>query len=239
MVVTRGIEHPHIRFGISSLMDKGLFYDGVKDFASLSDEWRKYFESKKIVAKKVIFMEQVHGDVIHEVVGNEDVVPASDALISESKGVFVAIKTADCLPVLLYDPKKEIVAAVHAGWKGTRLEVVRKTLEVLLKKGSDASDIHAILGPSIGSCCYDVTNATDNRVDAFEKRFGEVAVKRKGKRVFLDLHEANKMLLLEVGLKRESIISLNDCTACGVVAYPSHYKDKRKERLISVIGIAS
>lgn len=240
MVLTRGIEHPHIRFAISSLKDDGLFWDGEENRKNLGARWEKFWEKNGISHGSVVFMEQVHGDVVGEVQQEpieSEIISGVDALTTKKAGVFLAVKSADCLPVLLYDPVLKVIAAVHAGWKGTQKEIVRKTVQKLAKEGCDVQNIHAILGPAIGVCCYEVSRAEDDRVGLFEKQFGPASVVRKDAKIYLNLVAANTKLLLDQGIVNDHIINLSDCTSCGVIAYPSYYRDKTKYRLISMIGI--
>ncbi len=99
-------------------------------------------------------MRQIHSDIVNDVACPA---PEGDALISNQPGVLVAVKTADCVPILLADPVTHSVAAVHAGWRGTAAEILSATLRQMSEKwGTRPADVHAAIGPAIGGCCYEV-----------------------------------------------------------------------------------
>ena len=166
--------------------------------------------------------------------GLEDAVEDCDALISNKKGVILSILTADCVPVLLYDKEKEIVAAIHAGWKGTESKIVAKTVEKMLNLfDSDPKDIIAGIAPSIGRCCYevgeDVAKHFLNEPGSFDVR---------GEKYMLDLPLINKKQLLDTGILEEHIEMSGICTACEVEKFFSYRKEQGcSGRFMSMIGL--
>jgi YfiH family protein len=105
----------------------------------------------------LVTLRQIHSDIIHEV----REVPAQslrgDALITRSPGLLLAVQTADCVPIVLADPRRRVVAAIHAGWRGTLKRIVAKTLgRMRMLHGTKPADVLAALGPGIGACCYEV-----------------------------------------------------------------------------------
>ena len=164
----------------------------------------------------------------------ENAVADSDALITDLPGVMLVILTADCVPILLYDRKKKVVAAVHAGWKGTRAQIVYKTVKKMEEVyGSDPSDILAGIAPSIGKCCYEVG-------EEVAKHFAEVpeALKKKGKKYMLDLPAVNHYQLRKAGLEEANIELSGVCTACEVDSFFSYRKEQGcSGRFMSLIGL--
>ena len=242
MIANRGIEHSNIKFAISSLGDDGLFLDEQNDFEKLGVNWEKYWKGQGVDGATVMFMEQTHGDIvttINHLPKNPRIIPLADAMITQAPKIFLAVKSADCLPVLLYDPIRKVVAAVHAGWRGTAKKILQKVVRQIKEGGSGAKNIYALLGPSICSHCYDVTDSKDDRITLFEEKFGSAGVVRTNKKVFLDVLGANKLMLKNEGILEKNIVNVSDCTIHGVVAYPSNYKDKDSRRLISMIGMIS
>ena len=121
---------------------------------------------------------------------------ATDAVITDQPGLCVCVKTADCIPVLLYDTRQRIVAAVHAGWRGTVARIVQKTIEKM--HPLSPTDLHAIIGPGISLEWFEVG---DEVYEAFKAAgFPMERIARKSDRWHLDLWEANKWLLEEVGV---------------------------------------
>lgn len=169
---------------------------------------------------------QVHGDKVLEARGEADEVlrptlGEADALWTEGEGSWVAVGTADCVPVLIVDPRGRRVAAVHSGWKGTDLEISARTVETLIARGSRPEDLLAAVGPCIRACCYEVSPEVGDR---FRARFGEEVV-RAGTKPHLDLPRAVRMSLLRAGLKPEHVDVLQDCTACDPERFFSHRRD--------------
>lgn len=105
----------------------------------------------------IAFCRQVHGETIHIIESVPERLPDGDALITSRKGLFLGIKTADCVPILLLDPVRGVAAAVHAGWRGTVLRIAGKVVRTMKSEfGTEPSDVLAALGPAIGPCCYEV-----------------------------------------------------------------------------------
>jgi len=145
----------------------------------------------------------------------------ADAAITATAGVAVGVLTADCLPVLLYDPARRVAGAAHAGWKGTEQEISAKTVEAMKNRfGSRPEDIRAALGPCIGPCCYEIGG------EVAERFSGAKALRVEGGRTTLDMAVANAGQLIAAGLKRESITMPGACTACGNRDFFSYRKDK-------------
>lgn len=164
---------------------------------------------------------QVHGDTIvraEDVDGDE---PEADALITCAPGLRLAILTADCVPLLLVDPRTGAIAAVHAGWRGTLAGIgARVVHEMGAVFGSKAADLRVALGPSIASCCYEVSAEI---ADEIEGRWGKMAeaVKRSPEaRPRVDLRSVNAQQLRSVGV--QSIAAVGPCTRCASASYFSH-----------------
>jgi len=161
---------------------------------------------------------QVHGDRIYAVerqvsMGWErpDERLKADALITRLPGVVLTILTADCVPILLADPVTGAIGAVHAGWKGSALEIVKKTVAQLSERyGSDPKNLYAFIGPAIGGCCYEVGEEV---AGAFRHIEGAVMPGRRG-RPMLDLKAVNRRQLLDAGLVEAQIEVSPLCTAC-------------------------
>ncbi len=175
---------------------------------------------------------QVHGNRVLEVASPvEDPAPLiplppcgeADALWTSDSQVAVAVKTADCVPLLLADPANRRVAAVHSGWRGTEAEVVRCTVETLLQKGSRADQLLAAVGPSIAVCCYAVSPELAAR---FSRKFGTEVVETREGKPFLNLARAIQRTLLQVGLRPEHIDLLPQCTSCNPEEFFSHRRDR-------------
>ena len=164
----------------------------------------------------------------------KDAIDNTDALISNQKNIMLNILTADCVPILLFDPIQQVVAAVHAGWKGTKQKILLKTVIKMRKHfNSKPKDILAGIAPSIGKCCYEVDwNVAQN----FQKI--DNAYTQNNKKYMLDLPHINKLQLLNAGLEEKNIELSHICTACEVKSYFSYRKEAGcSGRFISMIGL--
>lgn len=138
-----------------------------------------------------------------------------DAVVTHRKGFCLCVSTADCVPVLLYDKVRGVIAAVHAGWRGTVGRIVEKTLEVMKTRyGTEGEDVVACIGPSISLESFEVG---DEVYQAFaEAGFDMERIARKYEKWHLDLWEANRLQLLAHGVKEENI------EVAGICTYQNH-----------------
>jgi len=164
----------------------------------------------------------------------EDAVEDCDALITNLQGVVLTILTADCVPVLLYDERQKVVAAVHAGWKGTKAGIVAKTVQKMKEVyGCDPADIVAGIAPSIGQCCYEVDKNVAEHFFDISESFTSV-----GEKFMLDLPMINEKQLLDAGIKKEHIEMSGICTSCEVDRFFSYRKEQGcSGRFMSMIGL--
>jgi len=169
--------------------------------------------------------------------GVEDAVSDCDALITNQKGVVLTILSADCVPVLLYDKEKEVVAAIHAGWKGTQAQIVAKTVQKMKKiYDCDPEDIIAGVAPAIGRCCYEVDKDVAKHF-FIEPRSFDV----RSEKYMLDLPFINKKQLLDAGVLEEHIEISDICTACDDEERFFSYRKEQgcSGRFMSMIGLRS
>jgi len=138
----------------------------------------------------------------------------------------VAVRTADCIPILLVDERRRAVAAVHAGWRGTVARIAAQAVAAMSRRfGTHAADLHAAIGPGIGKCCYEVG--------------AEVAAHFSGQgRGHIDLAAANRRQLQEAGVTPERVYTSNLCTMCRAEEFDSFRRDQEAAgRMYSFAGI--
>jgi hypothetical protein len=161
-----------------------------------------------------------------------------DGLITIQPGILLGIQTADCVPVLIADRRQKVVAAIHAGWRGTVQRIVENAVARMGQEfGSDPLDLVAAIGPAIGPCCYSV--GEEVRAE-FQSRFTDASdlFQEAGPILRLDLFEANRRQLLSAGLSAQSISLAGGCTACQPRLFFSHRASEgRAGRMLSVVGI--
>ena len=187
---------------------------------------------------RVVELDQRHSDSIYTLEAYPQNPLSGDGLVSSRKGLLMVIKTADCLPVLLFDPAQRVAAAAHCGWKGTSLRLLPKMLALMTSEwGCSLAAIRIALGPCIGPECYEVGQdlyevfAGKNLPLSF---FSPIAG-RQGKYRF-DLKASNRAQLLEAGIAAQNIFSLSYCTHCEKNLYSYRRDAEKAGRLLNFIG---
>jgi YfiH family protein len=163
----------------------------------------------------IVRARQVHGCGVIELRAGRDVgvgQPA-DALVSADPLRAVAVAVADCVPILIADRRHRVVAAVHAGWRGTASRVVVAAVETLARDGVPASDLIAAIGPSIGPCCYQVDAPVRDALIAGSRGASEWLTPDGDGHWRLDLWRANRDQLRETGVATDAIHAARFCTA--------------------------
>jgi YfiH family protein len=169
-----------------------------------------------IDADRVSWCDQAHGDTVATVTEPGRTYDATDGLVTAGRDLPLAVLAADCVPVLLADPRHGIVAAVHAGRRGLVQGVVEVAVGTMLDLGARREDVVGAVGPAIGPCCYEVGRDV---AEPFRARFGDDIV-RDGK---LDLWRAAEIALTEAGVATVERTDL--CTSCHPELFFSHRRD--------------
>ena len=216
----------------------------------------------------LISLRQIHSDLIHRfdrIEGVPEQMFVGDGIVTDTPGLVIAIQTADCLPVILVDPKRRAVGVFHAGWRGTVKRIVEKGVGEMRKEfGSNPRNLLAAIGPGVRGCCYEVgdeVRRTFERQFAYaESLFREVKesdpVREKYPllfltarapghselpvKLFLDLVEANRRQLLDAGVAAKNIDTTALCTGCHTDMLFSYRKEKGVTgRMMAAVGIGS
>ena len=224
----------------------------------------------------LVSLRQIHSDLIHRIEGIEgmqvegmrdDPMPgqlsAGDGIVSDTPGVLVTVQTADCLPIILVDPKRRAVGVFHAGWRGTVQRIVEKGVGEMRKHfGSDPRKLVAAIGPGVQGCCYEVGEEVRTRFEAQFAYAGSLVREEKQSdpvrekypllfltarapghselpvKLFLDLVEANRRQLLGAGLTAKNIDTTAPCTACHTALLFSFRTEKGVTgRMMAAAGI--
>ena len=188
----------------------------------------------------LVTIRQVHGTTIHRAEGVEDSPVDADGLLTSTPGLLLGVQAADCVPVLLADVRQRVVAAIHAGWRGTAAGIVGIGIAQMQQQfASRPEDLVAAIGPSIGPCCYQVG-------DEVKQAFGLASGLASGliEEDRLNLWEANRRQLLAAGLPADAITVIGECTGCTLTGGQRKYFSHRMEagftgRAMGVIGIAA
>jgi YfiH family protein len=167
---------------------------------------------------------QVHGCRVVEAATGTDPVEEADAIATSTPGVAACVSVADCVPVLLADPRSGAVAAVHAGWRGTIEGAAAAGVKALVDRhGAQPSEMLAAIGPGIGPCCFEVSRDLAAR---FRDEVGPVTATSRDQGSRVDLWRANELLLRRAGLVRRRIETLGRCTSCEERTFFSHRRDR-------------
>ncbi|MGH9482983.1 MAG: peptidoglycan editing factor PgeF, partial [Terriglobales bacterium] len=207
---------------------------------------------------QLLMVKQIHSDLVWT-----DPAPGTpgDGMLTRQPGRLLALRTADCCPILIADTKRRAVAAVHAGWRGTRDRIVEKAVgEMRARWGSDPGDLVAAIGPGIRVCCYEVGAEVQQ---AFRARFAyadqlflddggfpmqflsgappghaDDARWRPASKLRLDLAQANARQLRDAGIPNGAVEIMPYCTVCQAGRFYSHRRGETG-RMLSAIGIRS
>ncbi len=168
--------------------------------------------SRQVHGTQVVFIDKEYKGRIHS-----PLLPpltGYDALVTREPGIFLMVRVADCVPLILFDPVQQAAAVVHAGWRGTLAGVVEQTVKALVKHCKSAPEhILAGIGPSIGPCCCEVQEQV---ATLFRSKTSQAArcIQETGNKLFLNLWEANRLQLVAQGIPAENIEVAQLCTVC-------------------------
>ncbi|OGG10929.1 hypothetical protein A3J20_00590 [Candidatus Gottesmanbacteria bacterium RIFCSPLOWO2_02_FULL_42_29] len=207
-----------------------LKFRGIKHFFLNSEE--SVSEEFDEVINSAFISEQVHGSRIQKT-DSRTFYKDCDGLLCENKSTLL-VKTADCLPVFFYSAHKKTVAAVHAGWRGLSKGIMTETIEIFRQMGIEAASLIAVIGPHIGSCCYQVSADLVNK-------FGKIIAdtdfyQKKDSDYYLDLSAIARYQLQMAGVKAANIEDMQVCT-CHNLEYASYRRTNSRERNISLISL--
>jgi len=215
---------------IITTKDDGNVAYHVDDLKNSVDKNRlKLSQKYNFDISKLRYMNQVHGENIKIVDFNSSLlIDNCDALITKEKNLPIMVMVADCIPILLSDNKKGVIAVVHAGRNSTFLNIVQKTALMMIKElECKVEDINAYFGPSIQKCCYEVSPELENIAI---KSFGKEFCKNR----YLDLQGINVKQLNDIGVMNIEVSNI--CTKCSNEPYFSYRNNKDCGRF-SIIGV--
>jgi len=190
--------------------------------------------------KKTVILHQVHGNkgIIVTKTSLKDLNPFShkgDFIITDLTQIGLAIATADCLPLIMHDTKLNVIAAIHAGWKGSVAGIVRNVLHTMQKKFlCNLKNIHAYFGPAAKKCCYETNEQIVKEMTSQTKTYNWL--RRKNNKPFIDLAHYNKSILIESGINpSHCFLDSNYCTICNS-SFHSYRREKEESgRQISFV----
>lgn len=175
----------------------------------------------------LVLTRQIHSDIVRTVTRADRAgwdhhsYPECDALVTNDPGVALVVYTADCTPILFYDPVTGAVGAAHAGWRGTAADIAGKTVAAMVEAfGCEAKNLRCAIGPNIGYCCFETDADVPNAMLALLGSEAESAIRQAGSKYYVNLKEINARLLRRAGVTHIDISQ--DCTVCQCHRYWSH-----------------
>ncbi len=194
---------------------KHLFhgFSTIKE-GSFSDT-RSFSPKSAPIKDKLILAQQIHQNriAIVDSLPTKSVIKNVDGLVTNQNWLCLGIKTADCVPILLFDPRERILGALHAGWRGTLSHIAKEGIDSMLKLGAKKDKIIAIIGPHIGSCCYNINYPRKKLFDG-EDGINELTLTKFANNWHLDLGRLNYNQLVSEGILPFNIETMLHCTSC-------------------------
>jgi YfiH family protein len=217
-------------------------YDSLNLSDKNGDQKECVFRNKNLIARifgfdpsRLVLLDQMQQDQILFLKEPAASLPSPleyDALITNSPDLYLAILTADCLPIFVVDQKRKVIAAIHAGRCGTALHITAKVLRKMKEEfGCSPGDLLIALGPSIGVCCYEIDDQT------FRPEWRPFSITREKGKWMVDLAQINTAQIKREGIEEEQIFRINLCTRCSSDLFFSYRKEGRTGRQLSFIGM--
>jgi len=198
-------------------------------------EVEKFLQKITSHKRRLVSLSQMHQDQ-YVIITSKDKLKRrykGDAFLTDRNDIFISVWVADCLPIFLVDEKRRVIGLVHAGWRGTLMGIVRRTLEKAKRQlGCEPADFTGLFGPCIQNCCYRVS-------DDVAILFDEECINRaKDGKATLDLIRANMKQLVSCGVKENRIFVTGKCTFCDEELFYSYRREKENAgRMIGFIGL--
>lgn len=209
--------------------------------------WKIFSDKTNIAIENLVWAKQVHNNDV-KIVNAADAGPAGiveavgqyDGLVTNNHNISLCIFTADCVPVLLCDKSAGVIAALHCGWKPLTKDIIKNGLNAMFQLGANSKNIQAAIGPGIASCCFetdiDVVEALDSLI--FEDARSCYHFEKNINKYHVDLKLAVRLRLLQLGILKDNIKTLDLCTSCNNDKFFSYRADDGKTgRMASIISL--
>ena len=219
--------HGGVSSGDLSSLNLGIHRGDLRE--NVLENYRILGEAVGFRPEQTVFTHQTHTNIVVRVGAKDrthglysEVTEERDGLITNEPGVALTIFSADCTPILLYDPVRKAVGAAHAGWRGTASGIAARAVEAMTREfGSDPAELRAAIGPCIGPCCFETHRDVP---DAMRDAYGEAAepaIRSAGAdKYYVNLKMLNQLCLARAGVRQIDVCA--DCTACQPGRFWSH-----------------
>jgi hypothetical protein len=208
---------------------------GTRDFANAKylSEANSAFLKMGLNQRKIVSLGQIHSVNVADYYSTDEdrliKIDDTDGVVTADKNIALIIRTADCVPIIFCDKDKGIIGISHQGWRGSLKRLPQKMISKMIEKGAQKETIKVIIGPAIGSCCYDIN---DDRYYSFLEEFNGYSEKifytRKAKK-HVSLSLLNYLLLIESGIDKKNIDFFPFCTSCDKKRFFSYRRDDKRD----------
>lgn len=248
---------PHLVVGFSAKSPQEKDWNQSNYAFHVGNQHEQVVENRKKLVKQLDLPfsswtsgEQVHGTHIKWVGAEDkgrgrwdqtDAFPDTDGLLTMESNVLLTSFYADCVPLLFYDPDLDLIGVAHAGWKGTVRGMAKKMVDQIQERGADVKKLQVAIGPSIGSCCYQVDRHVINPlIEILPNAMDDSKLVMQAEapdHYWLDLKEANRKILLQSGVLDKHITVSTWCTSCHQAYFHSYRRDLGNTgRMVAWIG---
>lgn len=195
---------------------------------NVRENYRRLGQAVGFLPEHTVFTKQIHSDIVERVGRQErgrgllrEATQGCDGLITDEPEVALTVFSADCTPVLLFDPVRRVVGAVHAGWRGTAAGIAAKAAEKMCTElGCKAENLRAAIGPCISQCCFETDADVPEAMLAALGNEAECAIRPVGEKYYVNLKALNALWLQRAGVRQIDLS--DDCTACQPERFWSH-----------------
>lgn len=224
-------EFPNVVQGISTKK-----FGSIRNQNIETENLKKFLKVLDVNNGQTVFMNQIHGNKVVIINGTDkQIIDRTDGLVTNKKNIFLCVTTADCLPIVFYDPFLKIVGAVHAGYKGILNGILDSLIYKIRELNGNIDKVLVGIGPGIEIDCYDVDfkrfNLFKNKFDKFKNIY-----KLKKGKYFIDLKKIAYKILIQNNIKKENIEMSTICTKCDSRFFSNRNGDKNS-RFITIIGM--
>ncbi len=194
----------------------------------VEENYRRLADALGFSLENLVPAHQTHSDIVRAVdkdsclgsISHRDY-PVCDALITNTPGIALLVFTADCTPILFYDPVTGAVGAAHAGWRGTAAGIAAKTVAAMVSHyGCKPENIRAAIGPNISACCFETDEDVPGAMLAALGEEAQKSIRQADQKYYVNLKELNALWLRRSGVTQITVS--DDCTACQSLRFWSH-----------------
>ena len=200
-----------------------------EDYSSINST-KRFVENLGFSSNNLVTIKQIHSNKI-KLVDNPCKIENIDGILSNTRSTVLSILVADCIPLFLFNPSTQYFGLIHSGWRGTQNNISYNAINKLKEEGNSANSTIAVIGPSIGQCCFEVGPEVASKFDS------SYSLKGNKDRMMLNLKEIVKDQLVKSGLQKSNILLSPECTYCEHKFFHSYRRQGDSAgRMVAICG---